>query len=231
MVAWCLMRCLYKTFYMYRKKNGTLVGFVDMGFEGNDLYTSQKMDKGKEGHDLANHVIQFMFHGITGFRFPVAHYATHGANAPQIYSMFWDVVEALHEWGFNTLYSSVDGAVSNRSFIKMHFIGSPLDFNLSIKHSFSSHPISMILDPSHLFKEIRNNIYKSGIQKWHTRLLVIDEKEVVWDMFRQAYEWDKQHPLPVHQRLTNEHINPNDADKMRNHLAEEVLNYGTNYHT
>lgn len=55
---------------------------------------------------LASHVMQFYFLGDTGFRFPIAHYATNEAVASEIYIMFWDLVEALDEKGFNvSIYS------------------------------------------------------------------------------------------------------------------------------
>jgi hypothetical protein len=81
------------------------------------------------------------------------------------------------------------------------------------------------MDYSHVAKKIRNNVLKSGIKKGCTRLLTLkDGITVQWQMFIDAYEWDKQNSLSIHRKLSHEHIYPNNLEKMRNHLAEEVLN-------
>jgi hypothetical protein len=49
---------------------------------------------------LATHVLQFIFLGDTGLKFPIAHYPTSEATASDLYIIFWDVVKNLHQWGF-----------------------------------------------------------------------------------------------------------------------------------
>lgn len=44
-----------------------------------------------------------------------------------------------------------------------------------------------------------------------------------WSSFIKCYNWDKSHGLAIQQKLTYEHLFPNPAEKMRNHLADEVL--------
>ena len=81
-----------------------------------------------------------------------------------------------------------------------------------------------LMDPSHSFKKIRNKIMKSGIRKESTRLLKVPSgREVQWKMWIDAYLWDKQNPIQIHRKLSNDHIFPNNSNKMRNKLAEEVL--------
>ena len=43
-------------------------------------------------------------------------------------------------------------------------------------------------------------------------------------MFSDAYDWDRQNCLSFHRKLTDEHIHPSNQEKIRNHLAEEMLN-------
>ena len=38
-----------------------------------------------------------------------------------------------------------------------------------------------------------------------------------------AFKWDQLNPVRVHKKLTQEHIYPDQASKMRNHLVEDVL--------
>ncbi|KAH3750426.1 hypothetical protein DPMN_184948 [Dreissena polymorpha] len=65
---------------------------------------------------------------------------------------------------------------------------------------------------------------KSGTHEMCTRLLKFaDGKEVQWSMWVDAYKFDHTNPVQIHRKLTNEHIFPNQSEKMRNKLAEEVL--------
>jgi len=81
------------------------------------------------------------------------------------------------------------------------------------------------MDISHVIKKIRNNILKSGFHKSCTRLLTLPSKfEIHWQMFIDFYSWDQQNGLQLHRKLTSEHINLDSQLKMRNYLAEDVLN-------
>ena len=47
----------------------------------------------------------------------------------------------------------------------------------------------------------------------------------MWKAFQDAYKWDEEvNPHRLHYRLTDTHLNPDQAEKMRNKLANEVLN-------
>jgi hypothetical protein len=43
-------------------------------------------------------------------------------------------------------------------------------------------------------------------------------------MFIDFYQWDKQNGFQLHKKITNDHIFPDSQLKMRNFLAEDVLN-------
>lgn len=199
-----------------------LVGLVDYGPEGQYL---EECKHGKAQVKLANHVLQFVFHGIGGFRFPIAHYPTCQANPEEIYITFWDCVRQLKRWGFTVIYSSIDGSSNNRAFVKLHFEDSPLNQDLTACNLFvPSGQVTFLMDPPHLFKKIRNNILKSGPEKHHTRLMLHKNRPIVWKQWIDAYEWDRAtNPFPLHHKLTEEHLYPNSAQKMRNKLAEDVL--------
>ena len=49
---------------------------------------------------LATHILQFVFFGNTGFRWPVAYYPTTEAHASELMVLVWDVVETLSSYGF-----------------------------------------------------------------------------------------------------------------------------------
>ncbi|KAL3871859.1 hypothetical protein ACJMK2_039831 [Sinanodonta woodiana] len=130
------------------------------------------------------------------------------------YTLFWRAVDKLSVCGFTTAYVNVDGAQSNRSFMHMHGI-QLRSMNLNVTSS------GLLTR----YQKIRNNIMKSGIKKVCTRNLELPDKtNIQWQMWVDAFNWDKISPLQIHRALTQVHVYPNTKEKMRNHLAEEVLN-------
>ena len=49
---------------------------------------------------MATHILQWVYVGYGGFRFPFAHFATKEAQAPELFVILWKVVDKLAEWGF-----------------------------------------------------------------------------------------------------------------------------------
>lgn len=205
-------------------KNGdvvTLIGLEDVGKEGNVCST---LRKGKMERTLGTHILQFMFLGISGFRFPFAHFTTTNVQAYELYLLFWDAVEFLKMYGFTAVYVSMDGAQSNRTFMNIN-LGKKSTTMIVKNQSPFDDPVVFIMDPSHVVKKIRNNILKSGISKGCTRNLTLPNGDVIlWQMWIDAYKWDQGNALKLHRKLSNEHIFPSSQSKMRNHLAEEALN-------
>ena len=96
-------------------KNGDvveIVGFTDLGEEGDLCYS---LRKGICNNILGNHVLQLLFLGVTGFRFPFAHFVTDNVQASELYGMFWKAVKILWTYGFKVLFTCMDGAVCNHS--------------------------------------------------------------------------------------------------------------------
>ncbi|WAR24552.1 hypothetical protein MAR_038221 [Mya arenaria] len=115
----------------------------------------------------------------------------------------------------------MDGAQSNRSFMNMN-VGSYSTF--STMSPCSMKPMFFIMDPSYTFKTIRIYILKSGIGEKCTRLLTLpSELSIQWQLFIDCYKWDKSNALQMHRKLTNEYLYPSNQSKMRNYLAENVL--------
>lgn len=77
----------------------------------------------------------------------------------------------------------------------------------------------------HNFKKIRNNILKSGVDESSTRHLKVGgNKSILWEHFVNAFNYDQgEHSLSYHNKLTLDHFQLDPASKMRNHLAEDVL--------
>ena len=91
--------------------------------------------------------------------------------------------------------------------------------------SFKQEPIFVIMDYSHLIKKIRNNLHKSGRLDSYKRHLKFNGHFIYWEYFVNAYMWDITHnPFPVYQKLRQDHFQLTSESKMRNSLAEDVLN-------
>lgn len=74
----------------------SIVGGVDMGQINNLISVITNNQKKME---LATHCLKFLFHGLCGFRWPVAYYGSNPVTTHQIFLNFWVCVDAVgREW-------------------------------------------------------------------------------------------------------------------------------------
>jgi len=65
---------------------------------------------------------------------------------------------------------------------------------------------------------------KSTLDGSGTRCLTVNGKCIVWEQLVNAYKYDQgEFSMSYNEKLTAEHFELDPAAKMRNHLAEEVL--------
>ena len=201
-----------------------LVGFTDLGEGSNAMNT---MSKSKSPLQLADHVLQFLFHGLTGFRMPFACFPTNQANSSDLYLSVWDSISLLDDWDFKVIYIILDGSSNNRAFLQMHFPGNPTLSNLvSVNRANPDQKVVFLPDPSHVIKKVRNSIFNSGDGEKHTRQMVKEGIPIQWLQWIDAFEWCQdriRNPIAPHPKLTREHIYLSDPGKMRNALARDVL--------
>ncbi|ELT87513.1 hypothetical protein CAPTEDRAFT_190460 [Capitella teleta] len=198
-------------------------GLVQHNEEGDALV---QLRKGKSEVQLASHVLQILFVSHSGFRFPVAHYPTHEAQAPELFHVIWEAIDKLDDWGFNVEYLCQDGAVANRQLVQIFCAGKlPRDVNFTAPSMLNpTQNMVFIMDPKHTHKKIRNGLLSSGSIRQLTLPHLGENSTVLWEHWRAAYQWDTENnPLPIHRKLTPAHMQPDSSEKMRNHLAEEVL--------
>lgn len=201
----------------------SIVGGVDMGNTNNMI--SIITNKGKKT-ELATHCLQFIFRGFGGFRWPVAYFGSNPATAHQLFINFWECLDALDENGFTVDYVTFDGASTNRSFMKMLFDDDAKAQNFAAKDIYNcDHKVFVIQDIKHVIKKIRNSYEASrGKNKYVAgRYLIMNGKPVVWDHIEEAYNFNTQQGFRIHRHLTKEHIDLTSSSKMRNKLAEQVL--------
>lgn len=207
---------------VHYKSETNLVGLSNSGSEVQHM---QVLRNGKSESELADHVLQYVFSGLTGFRWPFANFPNTQAPPANIFVTFWTCVDALYNWGFKPIYTSLDGSANNRAFIKMHFPSSnPINSKMVAK-SYKNPTRSMIfmMDPCRLIKKIRNSVLSSGFLDSHQRILTVNKHVIIWKMWVDAYQWDCTNSFRIHHKLTDEHIFPSNAQKMRNKLAFQTL--------
>lgn len=54
--------------------------------------------------------------------------------------------------------------------------------------------------------------------------IILHSGNILWKFWEDAYEFNINRPWRLHPKLTKGHVDVSQLDKMRNHLAEEVLN-------
>lgn len=75
----------------------------------------------------------------------------------------------------------------------------------------------------HNFKKIRNNIEKSNLAV-KPRCLTVGGKNILWAHLVSAYKFDQSKTsIHIHEKLKEDHFHLDPALRMRNHLAEDVL--------
>lgn len=208
---------------VHTKMDTKIFGLSD---SGQDVRRMQALNDGKIECQLANHVQQFMFSGLSGFRWPFANFPNVQAPPGEIFVTTWSCIDELYRWGFKPIYCCMDGSANNRAFLKMHFpSGNPLCSKMVAKgYKNPLRKLIFLMDPSHLVKKIRNSVLSSGFLDSHQRLLTVNNNVIIWKMWIDAYQWDRSNnSFPIHHKLSDEHIYPSNAQKMRNKLAFQTL--------
>ena len=75
----------------------------------------------------------------------------------------------------------------------------------------------------HNFKKIRNNIEKSS-PSGTTRCLTKDGNHIFWSHWKEAFLWDQRcNSSHCHERLKQDHFELTPSSRMKNSLAEDLL--------
>lgn len=129
-----------------------LVGLVSLGEE---YISMQALTEGKSTVEVATHVLQFVFSGNNGFRFPFAHFPTTEADPSSLYVNFWRAVGWVRKFGFQSNFCCCDVGEANRTFIKMHFKDKDaVKERFTTINPYTRKPMVFLLDPSHNIKKL-----------------------------------------------------------------------------
>ncbi|KAJ8017433.1 hypothetical protein HOLleu_45163 [Holothuria leucospilota] len=201
-----------------------LVGWVDCGPEATNM---RILKEGDVTQKVASDVLQIYFLGYTGFRWPICHFPTTGVTASELYITIWKIISELQDWGFYVDCILQDGGSANRQFMNLHFTGLPSDSCfISCNIVNPTRLIAFTQDFSHIVKKIRNGIMKSGNNSSvHTRKLQVKGQYILWQQWHDMVKWDRMtNSRLINHKITDAHLFPDSGEKMRNHLAEEMLN-------
>lgn len=140
------------------RKKGTSFDLIGFNAGLDETHYMKTLSAGKESLQMASHVLQLLFLGHTGFRFPFAHYHTTQVTPAELLLIFWQAVKMLGVFGFTVTYVSLDGAQCNRDFMKMLIEGKTPEtmFYMSIPNVFfdpTKPNIHIIMDYSHVIKK------------------------------------------------------------------------------
>ena len=146
----------------FDKVTGELIGFTELGDPGLDFAVLEKVD------EMAALALAFLVRGVcTELMLCIAHFATSGATASQLITLFWEAVCFLettcHLWVFA---ATSDGASPNGRFYRLHNAldgdtGKDVCFrsiNLYAPYRF----IYFFSDAPHLVKTARNCLMHTG---------------------------------------------------------------------
>ncbi|XP_028418403.1 uncharacterized protein LOC114543743 [Dendronephthya gigantea] len=199
-----------------------LTGVVSLGNFYNSMKKIESQDDSKIS--LATHLLQFVFLSDCGFRFPIAHFPTAQCPSSVLYLKFWEGVLQMRRAGFVIYFSICDGGDPNRQFIKMHFPNChPCDLHFVGYNMLTEDPIIFQMDCKHNFKKLRNNVEKSS-ERGTSRCLAKDGKNIFWSHWKQAFSWDQNsNSCHLHEKLKEDHFMLTPNSRMRNNLAEDVL--------
>lgn len=84
-----------------------------------ELVIFQKLKSNKNERILNTHILQFVFLGSTGFRFPFYRSVTDTASGHGLYLSIWQSGNMLINVGFKIRYITTDGAQTNKDLLKL----------------------------------------------------------------------------------------------------------------
>lgn len=89
---------------------------------GDNIRQMQALNNGKLECQLTNHVQQYVFSGLTGFRWNFANFPNMQTPPADIFLTPWICIEELYRWEFKPINCCMDGSANNRAFVlKMYF--------------------------------------------------------------------------------------------------------------
>ena len=208
---------------VFDKNTERLVGFVDLGDPELNYANFQE-------EVIAKYALVFYVRGIASdLKYSLVYFATDGARAYQIMSIFWEAVSYLELTCRLPVVACVcDGASPNRKFFKMHNTDVGEKLQHKAQNPFcSDRYVYFFADVPHLMKTLRNCMHKSGYGDGAKRLMWNDGKDIIWTHIFKLAQDELSRDIKLAPKLTMDHVDLNPFSKMNVKLATQVLSQTT----
>ena len=173
-------------------------------------------DLGSLGHSMrpADHALVFMARGVAErWKIPLGYFFTSGpASAKIMRPLLFQIIRKLRTAGMTVAAIVCDMGASNQDLYKQ--LGVSADQPI---FKVDGCDVVALHDVPHLFKCIRNAIYKYRIG--------VDRACAEWDHILKLFEVDKNRTIRLAPKLTAAHVHLKPFKKMRVRLATQVLSH------
>ena len=191
-----------KSALAYNSQRDVIEGFENFGELGQTKY-------------MATHALVFMARGLSSkWKQPVGYFISSGPITGKILqSLTRSCVTKLTNIGLSVKALICDQGSNNRQFLEtFEKVTSDRPFI-----TVDSKNISVIYDPPHLLKNIRNNFKKHGF--------IMNNQPIKWQYVTQFYCFDKSNTIRMAPKLHDKHIDLPPFSAMRVNLAAQVLSH------
>ena len=188
------------------------VGFVDLRFSHDENTSSSTK--------VVSHCLQFYIKSIlSDFSRPLMFFPTKNLDGENLVSLVWNAIGTLQNYGLNVICLIADGMRTNR---KMFEYMCNIDrCSYKCRNIYNHlHDIFLIVDPPHLLKTTRNNIFCS--RPGGTRMLQRGSDFILWSHFAKVPYLLESYDLRC-SKLTENHLRLNSFSKMRVLYAAQTL--------
>ena len=164
---------------------------------------------------MANNALVFMVRGLANkWKQCIGYFLSSGpTKGDSLQYLTRQAIDKLSSIGLRVRVVICDQGSNNRNHLETQE-------GISVDRPYFNHnndSIYVMYDPPHLLKNIRNNLKKHGFL--HNGL------PVKWKYIEEFYEFDKQGPIRMAPKLTDDHLDLPMFTKMRVNLAAQVLSH------
>ena len=208
--------------FVFDKNTERLVGFVDLGDPELNYANFQE-------EVIAKYAFVFYVRGIASdLKYSLVYFATDGARAYQIMSIFWEAVSYLELTCRLPVVAYVcDGASPNRKFFNMHNTDVGEKLQHKAQNPFCSDRYVYIFCRCPSFDENIKELHKSGYGDGAKRLIWNDGKDIIWTHIFKLTQDELSRDIKLAPKLTMDHVDLNNFSKMNVKLATQVLSQTT----
>ena len=199
-----------------------------------EIYLSKRVESSggqvfglTESCAVAATALCFMIKSLSsGYQDMVGIYPIKNLKAETQKACFDKVMLLVHEIGFNVIGICVDNASANRKFFKDFLCNGA--WKASIPNKYTDGKIFLIFDPTHIIKNIYNNLVNRRVFEMPCMTPILDTPLTAsFADIEKVYNLECQKPLRIAHRLTETVLKPNSIEKVNVELALAVFHEST----